>query len=523
MLARRLLFYCFVVCIVASHTLEGTLTRLTNNDPYPLFASTDPYEFLARCVRNDIEDYCEPCNNGCFRMSFSVFRQSALAGTDMEEIEDTPLGDLKGRWNMIGLFYDPKVRDILIEGLDLVTSFTTCITDAPLNINLLTDPAGADPKQEFGFLSVPILYRKYGSRFVGEFALPCGFSLELRGGVAQIWQEPNFIDLSCTATGQTCPVRDCTSTDNVQNFCSTSTCCPPVNPLSTQGISSTNCVNANCCIDVPRCECKTLVIDKIIKRKDRIEKLLGLQIDESLFTSAPFIQTGLEDTEINLNWLNLFPVNKGRADWPFFVLMPFASLGFTIPTGTKINKANLFALPTGNNGHWSYGGRFGMTIDFVDAFTIGGEIGFTGFTPRVYKRFPAPTQELQSGVFPEVVSMRVTPGFNWNFAAYFGSYRFLDRFSAWAQYVVVSHQRDEFELVSPWDPNCYDYHTGITERKILFHKLRQESSFRAHFVNVALNYEISPNIQLGIGWQIPVFQQNAYRSSTVIGTFQIFF
>ncbi len=513
MSARRLLTYAFVVCCLASQTLEGYLTRLTNNDPYPLFASSDPYEFLARCYKNDLEDYCEPCNAGCFRMAFSGFRQSALAGTDMEEVEDTPLGDLKGRWNMIGLFYDPNAADVLISGLDLVTSFTSCITDSPLNINLLTDPAGADPKQQFGFLSVPILYRKYGSRFIGEFALPCGFSLELRGGLVQVWQEPKFVDLSCTATGQTCPVRDCTGTDNtIQNFPNS---CPPVNTLSEQGVTATNCVNANCCIDVPRCECKTLVIDKIIKRKDLIEDLLGFKADESLFTSAPFVQTGLEDTEINVNWLQLFPVNKGRADWPFFVLMPFASFGITIPTGTRVNKANLFALPTSNNGHWSYGGNFGMTIDFVDAFTIGGELGFTGFTPRVYNRFPAPTQQLQSGVFPEIVSMRVSPGFNWHAAVYFGSYRFLDRFSAWGQYAVISHQRDHFQLVSR------TFHPDNTP--ILFDKLKQESSFRVHYVNVALNYEISPNCQLGVVWQIPVFQQNAYRSSMVMGTFQIFF
>ena len=531
------------------------LTRLTNNDPYPLYSSSDPYEFLSRCYRNALEEYCEQCYNGRWRVAKSVFRQSATKGTNIEGVEDSELGDLRGPWNFIGLFYDPDKKDILEAKLELQGSSTLTIgsCDTNFGINLLTNPAGADPNQRFGFVSVPIVYRKYGARIEAEVALNCEFSLTVQAGVSHVFQEPNFIDLSCTGSGQSCPVRDCIpggTPPNVFEPCLSTTCCELVTEVEpTQNTG--DCLNANCCIDVPSCACKTLVIDRLIKRKDLVEEALGLKLDQSLFTSAPFSKTGFEDIEVDINWVRLYPINKGRCDWPFFVLTPFASLGVTFPTAKPIKHNNLFALPFGNDGHFSYGGRAGFTFDFVDAFAIGGEIGFTGFTPRTHNHFPAPTHELQSGVFPELVTMRVQPGFNWMFAAYLGSYRFLDRFSAYVQYAVVNHEKNDYEVVAREDVRVKDHKkkdhhhhhkdTGFlfvepitttvdtTKTKknhqdihILTKKLRDESHFRFHMVNAALNYEISPHIQLGIVWQIPIFQRNAYRSTTVLGTFQVF-
>jgi hypothetical protein len=521
MLAQRFLAYGFaILCVLTYGSLMADLTRLTNNDPLPLYSSSDPYEFLSRCYRNRIEDYCEECCNGCFRIAFSPFRQSATMGKNLEE-QEAQLGDLKGPWNMIGLFYDPDKRHRLIHGLGLgghhfdhreTLSVSAC--DTEFGINLLTDPAGSDPNQRFGFFSVPILYRKYGVRAEAELAMGCDFTLKVKGGVAHIFQEPDFIDLSCTATGLSCPTRDCLLDQGggAFNACETPTCCTlpsPINPSTMMG----DCPNADCCINIPSCPCKELVIDKIMKRKDLIERLLGLRLDENVFTSAPFNRTGFEDIEIDLNWLHMFPINKRRCDWPFFVFTPFATLGVTIPTAPPIAHRNLFALPLGNDGHWSYGGRMGATFDFVNTLAIGGEIGFTGFTARNHRQFPAPTNELQSTIFPELVTMRVQPGFNWHFAAYLGSYRFIDRLSFYAQYMVLHHNKDEFHVLSRVEPDV----------PILTRKLREESSFRVHVVNTALNYEISPHMQLGFVAQIPVFQQNAYRSTTVMFTLQFFY
>ncbi len=540
----RLVKYCLIVLILlVCQSLEAVaLTRLTNNDPYPLYSTNDPYDFLTRSRRNELEDYCEESCNDNLRVSFSVFRQSAVAGGDLTEFEDAELGDLKGRWNMLGPFYDPHKRKQLIRGLDLDTSNTVTACQTDLGVNLLTEPAGIDREMNFGFLSVPILYRKYGSRLEAEIGLPCDFTIQISGGVSHIFQEPDFIDFSCTASGQTCPVRNCTTPAGLQDMpcpSATSTCCSIVSDVEPFSDTDNICVNADCCINIPNCLCKGLVMDRIINQKQKLERLLGLDIDENLLTPAPFSKTGFEDIEVDLNWARMYPINKDRCDWPFTVITPFASFGFTIPSGKQMRHNNLFALPFGNDGHWSYGGRAGVTFDFVDAFEIGGDWGITGFAPKVHTKFPAPTNELQSGVFPELTTMRVQPGFNWHFAAYLNAYRFLDRFSAYVQYMVINHDKDDFDVVSiderptrgsssegimvvPHKKNHHKHHERH-KRRILTKKLHNESEFRIHIINGALNYEISPNIMLGIVWQIPLFQQNGYRSTTVLGSFNIFF
>lgn len=514
MFCRNSFIRCLIVvglCFLKPLSATTALTRLTKNDPYPLYSSSNPYEFLNRCYENDIIDYCEPCDNRFFRMAFSVFRQTAKLGTDIEETEDTDLGNLVGRWNMIGLFYDPEAAAKLIAGLDLdrtsSLNIKSCIDSH--GIDLVTNPAGADPNQEFGFFDIPIKYRKYGIRFDSEFALPLNFTIGVKAGVSHIWQEPKFIDLTCGATGIGCPIRDCPQASLTETAL-----CPPISQIENSTFSPTGCADANCCIGIANCECKELVIDKIMKQKERIEQILHLQLDENLFVSSPYDKTGFEDVEFNLNWSRMFAVNKDRCDWPFFVITPFVTLGFTVPTSAPVDRRNPFAISLGNDGHWSYGGRGGLNIDFVQTLMVSGEAGFTGFSKKAHKCVPIPTNELQSGIFPEQATLNIKPGMNWHFAFMVSSYRFLDRLSSWVQYAVVHHDKDHVDLLSHRPPDA---------QPLLLRKLRDESQFRFHMINGSLNYEISPHVQFGFVWQIPIFQQNAYRSTTFLASVQVFY
>ena len=44
--------------------------------------------------------------------------------------------------------------------------------------------------------------------------------------------------------------------------------------------------------------------------------------------------------------------------------------------------------------------------------------------------------------------------------------------------------------------------------------LERYTGWKAQVFNSALNYDISPNIGLGILWQAPLSQRNVFRSST---------
>jgi hypothetical protein len=169
---------------------------------------------------------------------------------------------------------------------------------------------------------------------------------------------------------------------------------------------------------------------------------------------------------------------------------------------------NAFFTPFGNNDHNAIGFTAGLDFDFVETVEIGGEVGITHFFSKNFEKFRLPTSEWQSGVYPFSTDVNVNPGFNWHFGAKISSYHFLQCLSGYFEYVQVHHCQDSIELRKCEDqgvflPNQFEVLTG----------------FDVKLVNAALNYDISPNINLGIVGQIPLSQKNAYRSSTVLFSF----
>jgi len=551
------------------------LTRLTNNDPFPLYSSSEPYDFLDRCKRNELLDFCDQCEDSWFRMAFSAFRQSADMGKDRDE-QEAQLGDLQGRWNIIGLFYDPDTATKLIntlglneagkpmidvctipngQGLNLVTDYEAAnvvVTNATEGSDAASTPGSAENTEKFGFFSVPIEYRKYGMRFETEMAFFFNTTLRLNWGVSKITQEPRFIDLSCDAKGIECVTRDCTNGNGQPDECMVNVT-QDINPICTGSDSTPCCPNAQCCIDWANCGCKRFVIDRIMKQRDLLAASLGKEGQG--YDLLPFSKTAFEDMELSLNWSQMYEVNRDSCDWPYFIFTPFVSGAATFPTGSKtdfehkegnfavrnpfsmlkdrldgkeelnddceevLDKRRAFALPSGNNGHWSYGGRFGFTVDFYDFFAIGAEAGFTGFSKRNHFNYPLPkadpveASDLQAGLFPVLATVRVQPGFNWHFAATISAYHFLGRWSSWVQYAAVGHNRDKIVCVE-----------HLLEPELVnIEKVERMSTFRFHVINGALNYDIAQSCRLGLVWQIPISQMNAYRSTTWMGTIELFY
>jgi len=482
---------------------------------------------------------CEPpCDDTWIRQGFSAFKQSADIGRDREEVQ-VELGDLEGRWNIIGLFYDSFTAEQLTRDLELGDpKLPACLIPDGQNLNMILNSKLTDTNREFGFFSVPIEYRKYGIRFETEISLGCGFFARINSGVSNICQEPVFNDLSCESTGLTCSVHDCCDVTD----CATNTC-DFISPLAE---STSSCANANCCIDWANCACKRFVIDQIMKQRDKLAESLKYDIQ-------PFNKTAFEDIEFTINWAHMYTVNRDSCDWPYFIFTPFWAVGATFPTGSKTDRCDerffnflfhkeiddsrkmllykAFALPSGNNGHWSYGGRFGCTFDFAEFFAVGAEAGFTAFSKRNYINFPVPTAddravaELQSGIFPSLETVTIHPGFNWNFAATLSAYHFLGRWSTWVQYEVMGHNQDEIKFFVCDD----DVDTTVFgevrreqgERNV--EKLERLSDFRLHVVNAALNYDIAQCFTLGLVWQVPVAQKNAYQASTWMLTVELYY
>jgi len=491
-----------------SGNLYCFLSNLTKNDPYPVYTTADPHAFLntryynvIRCgnkypiyppespgflhtsPHNVISCYEYPKRPERFRFSLSGFRQSANFGNDIFR-DVVNLGDLLGNWNMLALLYPEKdgntdIQTLLANTLQLLSS----PADVPC-FQMITNPLNVDPNHQFGFFDVPISYRKFGLRFEAEFGF-YDFGLIVQGGVADLRQTASLIDLTCSATGLGCPVRDC------------------ILPIDCDiNNSSGDCITENCCIGVYDCLCKTLVIQNIMDQVDLVAQTLGQSL-------CNYNETSAEDTRLNLFWRKTYEVNRDRPTWAYFTITPFAVGAVSAPTGKKRCPSQLFSLPHGNNGHWAWGIDGGLSLNFVETVELVFEAGFTEFIKKIECNVPVPTNNFQVGILPRKANLCVKPGTNWLFGATLNAYNFLDRLSVWVQYVMINHGEDCFKVVKTNDPNPanIDVCTMICNSK-----------WFSSVCNVSLNYDISPNLSLGFLWQAPVKRRNAYRATTIMGS-----
>jgi hypothetical protein len=495
MMATRYNTLLMLILSVLTTPLSG-ISNLTQNDPYPVYTSADPQEFLTDCLKKQFngEGCLEKCRSQA-RLSFSGFRQAATCGVPFQPVggcsggfvtDYVELGNLLGPWNVVGLLLDPQVRTNILGpcGLNIEDLVVSCS-------GTLFDPALSDTYKRFGFLNVPIKYRKYGVRVEAEVRLACDLTVKIQTGIADIRQTPQLNDLTCSATGLSCPVHICPETVT------------PIECATGDVVGGgTSCITNECCINNFNCDCKSFVIENIMKRIDTVACALGLDIRE-------FHKTAFEDTRVILNWRHVYPVNYCEPGWPFFLFMPYLSLETSFPTGKKKNPCQLFGLPFGNNGSFAVGGTAGFTVDFVETIEIGAEVGITHFSSRTETNYPVPTFDVQAGMFPRKATVHISPGNNWNFILTMNAYHFLERLSVWIQYVNVSHSEDCFNIRSL----CPEFGLNACTRK-----LYEESKWESQFIDAGFNYDISTDIALGLFFQIPISQRNAYRPVTILGS-----
>ncbi len=490
----------FITLVILGMTLGSTvplsaMNMLSRNDPYPFYSSADPYGFMTIWERQQPRDDEQYGEQETFRFAASYFRQTAIVGSNFCGEREQPLGDLRGRWNFIGLLYsDPAMVTYLTEQLHLLDPITgTCNVDAQQAAECLTfieDPINTDRNKEFGFVSVPIDYIKQGARFETEFHLPYNLGCLLQFGVAEIRQHiVKFDDKTCAALGTTCPIATCTACGN---------------PNTT--------TNGNCCTNTFDCPCKKVVFKRLTGNIPEVAKALGVCVRD-------YHEIAPEDPRARLYWRKWYQFNLYEDGWPRGFIMPFVSFDIAAPLSKPVPACNLFALSNGNNGHWGIGGTAGFQIDFVETVQLGLDLCFTGYTAETYSNVPVPTNQLQAGIFARQATVTQHPGGTWSFGMNLNAYHFIDRLSFWVQYRILNHQPDCFTIR---DVNRISTDSNpFNPPDILVNKMREESSFEVQVANIGFNYDVSRNIELGFFWQQPIKQRNAYRATTLMATINI--
>lgn len=461
MLTRKLaLIYVIASIFVCENRLSAVPTSYSRNDPFPVYTTLDPYTFLYKRERFVDKDGIERERYVPQKMflSLSPFGQNATSARDNQN-NFIPLGDITGRWNMLGLLYGcspdcQTLPPVLLEAQQgLFPTVTPPICDQP-----------NDPCKNFGYFSVDSKYYKKGFRWDLNMHIVGDIGFNFQGGVSEISN-----NVSCVDNLTNCSNFDCSTSVN------------PCNPSLTKE-------NVN-----------YYLMDKF-----------DIISDQLCLDTTSYHLTTMEDLRFNLFWRHAYEGNTIIDHWPSLYVMPFFMLSGTVAVGKEPKPNQMFGLSHGSNGHHAIGGSAGIQLDFVETVDVGVEIGATHFFPRDICCFRVPNSPEQSTIFPFTTDVRRSPGWNWHFCAKLGAYHFLEHLSFYFQYALVQHQEDKICLKC-CDP-CFCPET-----------LEEVSAWRNQVANISFDYDISPHLSVGFLWQAPLMQRYSFRSTTLLFSLNAFY
>ena len=524
--AQALFKYC-VLCILSFTTVtHGIITTLSKNDPVPSYTADNPFALLGTRRYEYLKgrDTSDP-NDKHMSLEIMPFYQRANRGANICGCR-TELGDIGGRWNMIALlpFNVPTptagtehftntnedlpcgqvqiqelvaIRDQLLWELQQeAVSGTTLLPDNLQSIQGLLDlqQSSTTLKENFGFFSVPMSYKKTGIRFNAQFYLGKGFGADMQIGFASISQCATFTNRTIHCQGG-------------YN-----------NPFNTQTDGSPVYVTTATWNEM----CKT------------VSRVLMANLDEILSSTqlcqncCPFNEQSIEDLNGELFWRYPVEINKNISSsrYPKLLFIPFLAVGGTYAIAKNRCQCDLLGLSFGNNGHSALRVRGGFSFDFYETLQLNFEAGGTIFKSRTYCDYPVPTNYFQHPIYPFRTNIRYCPGNNWHTVVGMYAHNFFDNWSFVFDYIYVNHDDDHIRLCG----NNYAAGAAGSETTCRndIHPFKSDalecnSSWSAQVFNTSLSYSISPDLTLAFFMQIPVKRKNAYRSTTYMGSFYMSF
>ncbi|HBR70811.1 TPA: hypothetical protein DIC20_00655 [Candidatus Dependentiae bacterium] len=526
--ARALFKYSLLCALSFSQLSYGIITTLAKNDPVPPYTVDNPFALLGTRRYEYLKgrDQSDP-NDKHMSIEIMPFYQRSNRGANSCGTQ-TELGDISGRWNMISLlpfnFQEPPGAGVYTntnEDLPCGCEFPQILIDTRNDlideISHLATETIATPKElatvqgllslqqtntalqaNFGFFSVPMIYKKSGIRFNAQFYIGKGIGGDFQTGFAEIFQCATYTD----------ETPNCKGSNN--------------NPFNseTSGKSS----------DDPAWV-TTATWNEICKSVSRIlmanldNILSSTQICQS---NCTFREKSIEDLNGELFWRYPLEINKDQspADYPKFLFIPFIAAGGTLAVSKCKDQCELLSLPFGNNGHNAFRVRGGFSFDFYETLQLNFEGGGTFFKSHKYCGYPVPNNSYQHPIYPFRTDILYCPGSNWHMVLGVYARNFFNQWSASFNYIYVSHQKDCIQLL------CNNYAAGpesdpSTCRKNIYPfkpgVLECNSEWSVQVFDTSLTYNISPNFTLGVLIQIPVKRKNAYRSSTYMGSLYMSF
>ena len=546
---KKLFQALLVACLYTTGHLSFAIIEVTLNrtNAAPINDSDFPVAYGYTKAKEQLQKGQE-VNGTCLVLSATPFYSQANKGTNLYNTQDTNLMDLSGRTNMFGImqtvvpttYSNPaNVANItnLLGAADATGTITTAgtiptnllnsIQYAPLatpsaspsnqpgiNYFLQTTPqpftsipnleSMQTEEEIIGYLSIPTKYRRYGSRFEFTAATDIGIGFNLKLGVASISQRALYnneilfgnVDVttfnSSTSTTTSGAQATTNTIPNAAYYLKNNVRVLVQNPFNNGVNNGGSTVTPTEVSDAQWYEALRNIRNNTANQLKTIAKTIGLNLND-------FQKTGIEDLRAELFWRKGFKLQTPEP----VVFIPYLSLFTTLDVAGVADANQLLAVPFGNNGHASYGGQAGFTLDFNDNFEIGSVVGVSGYTSRNEANMRMPNAENQSVIYPYTTSAKLQPGNTWYASLLINSHHFEEDLSFFMQYLYVGHSKDKITLNTPDDI-------------FLPEVLEGKSIWNTHVANLGLNYEVSPSVMLGCAGQIPLKQFNAYRSSSFV-------
>lgn len=487
----NIVFLLFAV----SQSLQAAPPTITQNDFYPLHTTQYPFGFLNTNRKEFEKGNARQSIFERMQLTTSVYGQKATRGHNQDKVHDentdsnasdykdgVPIGDIYGRWNMLGLLYGSAPT-----GQTRAALLTTAAAQTYHDGQRLDHTNYSDSQDWLGHFTIPLEYRKMGARFQCATRVFNDVVLQLEGGITDIKQSySKFTDLG----------------RNKQETLEGA-------PQSVYGSSTTAIQAADVKTTINTIETNLMDIH------DQVFSQMGLNIKD-------FHETAAEDVFVSLIWRHNHHVNvtdddvvhdyeyENDEEWGKFVLTPFFKLTGIIGIGKERDNTKAFSIATGNNGHHGVNLTFGFGMDFYKSIEVTWEAGVTNCFKRRIAGLYVPTDERQTGVFPFKTDVDYEPGKTWHFSFAMNAHHFTDKLSCFAQYTFVNHARDSISLVtadSAFKPAV----------------LEDVTKWSVQAANIGFNYDLSPHMAIGLTWQAPITRRGAYKTNAVmlslIGTF----
>lgn len=458
--------YKVLVLLFSCASLSAHVPMATQNDCLPLHSTLYPFGFLNENIKEYQKGITQNSIKEQMRFYGTFFGQKATSAKNQDK-NTVPAGDVRGRWNMIGLLYGS-----VPTGQTRAALLTTAAAQTYQDGQNLNYENYSDVNDNLGHFSIPLNYRKMGARFGFATRIAGDLVFSFEGGVSDIKQTYSSF----------------TNRDNTAVV---------IQPQDVYGSSSPAGVDTSTSpyLQTDRATVDTYLMDI----HSQIFNQMGLTIQD-------FHGTGPEDIFIGLTWRHNFYVNAQEDDeYAPFVLTPFFNVTGMIGIGKEQDQSKAFSLPFGNNGHHGVSVSTGFSLDFYESVEITWQAGATHFFKRDVKGMYIPTNEQQTGVFPFKTDVSYDPGKTWYFRVGMNAYHMIDKVSCYIAYNFLNHSKDTINLISPdsaFKPTV----------------LEDQTKWTVQSLDIGFNADIAPHMSIGIAWQAPIGRQGAYKTNTVAAT-----